>query len=322
MTLTRCTFATGLGAGLIAAPHIVHAAGVDLSKVTLRIGDQVGQNQSKLKAAGLLDDVPYKIEWSVYPAAVQLHEALKAGAIDIGAASDSPTVSAIAGGSKIRVVSAWGNGGRGTRLYVPKNSPAKTVADLAGKTISPTTRGSVSHYLVIGELAKAGLKESDVKLAFLNPVDAGAAFGAGSIDAWATWGVYGARIRSALGAKVLSDGAGINSGLLIYAATQSAIDDPGKLAAIADYSNRVERGNKWGRDHRDAYVAWYRAFAKQDEAIARELADDDLAYRRLAIDGDVTAGLKKTFDTWKTAGILNGDIDFNAILYRDLAIGA
>lgn len=175
---------------------------------------------------------------------------------------------------------------------------------------------------MIGALAKAGLKESDVKLAFLNPVDAGAAFGAGSIDAWATWGVYGARIRSALGARVLSDGTGVNSGLLIYAAAQSAIDDPGKLAAIADYSNRVERSYLWGRRNPDAYVAWYRGFAKQDEAIARELSEDDLAYRRLTIDDRVAAGLKKTFDTWIAAGVLTGEIDFSRHLYRDLTIGA
>lgn len=47
--------------------------------------------------------MPYQIEWWVFPAAVNLHEALKADAIDIGQAADSPTVSAIAGGSKIKV---------------------------------------------------------------------------------------------------------------------------------------------------------------------------------------------------------------------------
>ncbi len=290
--------------------------------MTLRIGDQVGQHHSKLKAAGLLDDVPYKIEWSVYPAAVHLHEALKADAIDVGAANDSPTVSAIAGGSKIVVVSAWGNGGKGTSLLVPKNSPAKTVADLKGKTISPTTRGSVAHYLVVGELKKAGLREEDVKLAFLNPVDAGAAFAAGSIDAWATWGVYAARIRSTLGARVLSDGAGVNSGLFVFSATQAAAHDPGKIAAIADYSDRIERSYRWTREKRAEHIAWYKSFAKQDDAIANDVYDDDASYRRLPIDDAFAARLKLTFDTWKSVGVLNGDIDFGAYLYRGLAIGA
>src|SRR5687768_11722813 len=93
----------GLVSGLVlgAAPSTLAAQ--DLSKVTLRIGDQTGATRAKLEAAGLLKDVPYQIEWSVFPAAVNLHEALKADAIDIGQAADSPTVSAIAGGSKIKV---------------------------------------------------------------------------------------------------------------------------------------------------------------------------------------------------------------------------
>lgn len=318
--LSRRTFSLAAGAAVL-APAVARSSPVDLSKVTLRVGDQVGQQQSKLKAAGLLDDVPYRIEWSVYPAAVHLHEALKADAVDIGGANDSPTVSAIASGSRVVVVAAWDNGGRGTYLLVPRGSTARTVADLKGKTISPTTRGSVAHHLVVGELKKAGLSPDDVKLAFLNPVDAGAAFAAGSIDAWATWGVYAARVRGALGGRVLSDGAGINSGLFVYSATPSALADPGKVAAIADLSDRVTRGNQWSRDNRAAHVAWYRAFAKQDEAISQSIYEDEAGYRRIPVDDAFAARLRKTFDTWTSVGVLSGDIDFSTRIYRDLKIG-
>ena len=317
---TRRSFGLAAGAALI-APTVLRAASADLSTVTLRIGDQVGQHQSKLKAAGLLDTVPYRIEWSVYPAAVNLHEALKAEAIDVGASNDSPTVSAIAGGSKIAAVGAFDNGGKGTALYVPKNSTAHTVANLRGKTISPTTRGSVAHYLVVGELRKAGLREDEVKLAFLSPVDAGAAFAAGSIDAWATWGIYGARIRSALGARVLSDGTGINSGLFVFSATQSALRDAAKVAAIADYLDRVEQSYKWTRERRGDHIAWYKSYAKQDEATANDVYDDDASYRRIPINDAFGARLKKTFDTWQSVGILSGDFDPNRHLHRDLSVG-
>ena len=323
MTLiTRRSFTLALGAAGVVAPAVVRGASPDLSKVTLRIGDQVGQHRSKLQAAGLLADVPYKIEWSAYPAAFHLHEALKAEAIDIGAANDSPTVSAIAGGSKIAVVAAWGNGGKGTRLYVPKGSTAQSVADLKGKTISPTTRGSVAHFLVVGELRKAGLTESDVKLAFLNPVDAGAAFAAGSIDAWATWGIYGARIRSTLGARVLSDGEDVNSGLFVFSATRGALQDPAKVAAIADYADRIERSYRWSREKKADHIAWYKAYAKQDEETALAVYDDEAPYRRLKIDDEFASRLKKTFDTWTSVGVLNGEFDFRDYLYRDLAVGA
>jgi len=311
-----------LGTSLAVAARAIPAlAATDLSGVTLRVGDQVGQQQSKLRAAGLLDDLPYKIDWSVYPAAVNLHEALKADAIDIGAANDSPTVTAIANGSKVHVVAAWDNGGLGTSLLVPRNSSVQQVADLRGKTISPTTRGSVAHYLVVGALQQAGLRLDEVKLAFMNPIDAGAAFQSGAIDGWATWGLYVARARGQLGARILSDGVGINSGLFVFSATPSALADPLKRVAMADFFNRVERGYIWSREQKAKDTEWLKAFTKQDDAIAEALYVEDSSYRRIAIDDAFAARLRKTFDTWTSIGLLQGDIDFRSRIIRDLPIG-
>lgn len=310
------------GAGLVLATRAMPAlAAPDLSGVTLRVGDQVGQQQSKLRAAGLLDDVPYKIDWSVYPAAVNLHEALKAEAIDIGAANDSPTVTAIANGSKVQVVAAWDNGGLGTSLLVPRNSPVQSIADFRGKTISPTTRGSVAHYLVVGALQQSGFRLDEVKLAFMNPIDAGAAFQSGAIDGWAAWGIYAARARGQLGARILSDGVGINSGLLIFSATPSSLTDPLKRLAMADFFNRVERGYVWSREQTAKDIDWLKAFTKQDEAIAEALYFEDSSFRRIAVDNAVAARLRKTFDTWTSIGVLRGDIDFRSRIVRDIVIG-
>jgi sulfonate transport system substrate-binding protein len=316
-TLSRRGFA--LGAIATVATGTARAA--DLSGVTLRIGDQVGYNQAKLKVAGLLDDVPYKIEWSVYPAAVNLHEALKAGAIDVGGSNDSPMVSAFAGGSTAVAVSAWSNGGRGTSLLVPKTSTARSVADLRGKTICPTTRGSVAHFLVIGVLQQAGIPLNGVTLAFLNPVDAGAAFAAGSIDAWATWSLYEARARGQLGARVLHDGKGINSGYNVQAALPQAVADPGKLAAIADFSSRIERSNDWSRANPAAHKAWFKSYSRQDDDIAAELYEDEIAYRRLPIDDAFAARLRKTYETWLSVGVLKPGLDLDAHVYRSLSSG-
>ncbi|MDH2350317.1 ABC transporter substrate-binding protein [Bradyrhizobium sp. SSUT112] len=318
--VSRRLFLVGTGLGFATAIMPAVAAS-DLSGVTLRVGDQVGQQQSKLRAAGLLDDVPYKIDWSVYPAAVNLHEALKADAIDIGAANDSPTVTAIANGSKVQVVAAWDNGGLGTSLLVPRNSSVQAIADLRGKTISPTTRGSVAHHLVVGALRQAGVGLDEVKLAFLNPVDAAAAFRSGAIDSWATWGLYVARARGQLGARILSDGVGINSGLFVFSATPTALADSRKRLAMADFFNRIERGYVWSRDQRARDIEWLKAFTKQDDAIAEALYFEDSSYRRIAIDDAFADRLRKTFDTWTSVGVLNGDIDFRSRIVRDIPIG-
>ena len=316
-SLTRRGF--GLGSlGLALSAGATRAA--DLSGVTLRVGDQVGTYQSKFKAAGLLDNLPYNIEWSIYPAAVQLHEALKAGAIDLGYSNDSPYISALAGGSRAVAVSAWTNGGRGAYLLTPKNSPVRTVADLRGKTICPTTRGSVGHYVVVGALKQAGVPLDSVTLAFLNPVDAGAAFAAGSIDAWATWSVYAARTRGHLGAQVIHDGIGINSGLNVFVATPEALADKGKLAAIADFSDRIDRGFVWSRANPAGHNAWYKAFSRQDDETVAALYTDESEYRRLKIDDVFLARLRETYSTWIEAGLFQPGLDLAPHLYRDLPV--
>lgn len=307
---------------MIAATGIM-AMPLSAQETVLRVGDQVGAERARLEAAGLLDDLPYRIEWSVYPAAVNLHEALKAGAIDIGSSADSPAVSAIAGGSHVRIVAAFNNGGQGTSIIVPKDSAIETVADLRGKTISPTTRGSVSHYLVLGALKQAGISPSEVTLAFLTPTDASAAFQAGSIDAWGTWGIYTARTTGVLGARKLVDGAGINSGYSVYAATDAALADPARRAAIADYADRMERAYAWSRDNREAFLDFYAAFTKQNREVVEPMFEEQTAYIRRPVDDALAADLQQVHDTWVEAGVLGGTLDLSRFVERaPLRVGA
>lgn len=283
-------------------------------KPVLRVGDQTGETESRLRAAGLLDDLPYEIEWARFPAAANLHEALRADAVDIGSAADSPTVAAIAGGSQIKAVAAWNNGGKGTYVLVPKDSPIRTLADLKGKRISPSTRGSVAHYLVLGALQQAGLRESDATLNYLAPTDASSAFSTGNIDAWATWGVYAARTRGELGARVLTDGAGINSGLSVLSATDKSLTDPAKRQAIADFADRVDRSYTWAQQNPAAFDEWYSDFARQPREIAAQIRQEQTAYRRIPLDDAFAAQLQNTFNTWTRAGVLQGDEDLKTFV--------
>ncbi|WGF90905.1 ABC transporter substrate-binding protein [Marinivivus vitaminiproducens] len=319
----RSLLSAGMALAGVALAHISSSSraqsAIDLSDVTLRVGDQTGATRAKFEAAGLLDDVPYTIDWSVHAAAVNLHEALKAGAIDIGSAADSPTVSAIAGASRIKAVAGWSNGGKGRFILVPQDSPIGSLEDLAGRTLSPTTRGSVAHYLVVGALKKAGLTTDEVTLAFLSPVDATAALSAGSIDAWGTWGVYAARAIGQ-GARILLSGEGINSGLLVLSATDDALTDPGKTAAIADFADRLDRAYAWSSQDKNAWVDFYATFSKQDEKLVDVLYEDERAYARVPVDDAFVSELQRTYDTWVEAEVLpDRGLDLGAYVYRDLA---
>ena len=158
---------------------------VDLSKVTLIVGDQRGTSaEALLKAAGL-DDTPYKIDWKLFTSGPPLLEALDAGAVHVGQVGNTPPLFAAAAGSDFKIVSAISYTGQGDAILVPKDSPLKSVSELAGKTVA-VAEGSSANYNLLGQLSQAGVKYSDVKIQNLQPADALTAFTAGHVDAWTT----------------------------------------------------------------------------------------------------------------------------------------
>jgi len=216
----------------------------------LKVGSQRGGTKAVLLSSGALEGAPYKIEWSEFPAAAPLLEAVSAGAVDLGEAGDAPFLFAYAGGAKIKAVQAGRSGGASTAILVRKDSPIASPADLGGKKIA-TGRGSIGHYLLLKVLENAGLKPTDVSIAYLSPGDAKAAFTAGSIDAWVTWGSYVALARLHDAARILVDGEGLVSGFGYEAASETAIAD--KRPQIEDFLKRLAKARRWAAGNPDAF---------------------------------------------------------------------
>ena len=74
----------------------------------LRVANQKGQVKAMMLASGALDGASYKVEWSEFPAAQPLLEAVGGGAADLGLAADAPylLVSVGTGTSVLRVEGA------------------------------------------------------------------------------------------------------------------------------------------------------------------------------------------------------------------------
>jgi sulfonate transport system substrate-binding protein len=245
------TPATAMPAGTSTTPASAAAASsaVDLSKVTLQVGEEEKNVVTLLTQAGL-QNTPYKIVYSEWPTSAAELQGLTAGAADIGGAAAAPTINAIAAGAPIQAaVAELSNQATGAAILVPKNSPIQTVAQLKGKEVSPTTKGSIGEYVLLANLNKVGLGPSDIKLDFLQPTDARAAFASGDIAAWSTWDPYLATAEIEDGARVLADGAGLNASLGFLDVTDSALNNPGKHAAIQDLINRMDAAALWEQAH-------------------------------------------------------------------------
>ncbi|MES9506272.1 ABC transporter substrate-binding protein [Streptomyces sp. NPDC000609] len=227
--------------------------------VTLDVGDQKGGYEAILRASGELDDLDYRIKWSTFTSGPPLLEAVNAEAVDIGGVGNTPPVFAAGSDSRIVVVGAGHGSSAGEAIVVPEDSPLKSPEQLKGKSIA-VAQGSSAHYQLIASLKKAGLGIGDVKLNYLQPADALAAFSRGKVDAWAIWDPYTSQVLRSTKSRVLTTGQGVVNGLSFQVASPDALKDAGKSRAIGDLLARLQRAQSWVFRHPEA---WAKVWAKE-----------------------------------------------------------
>ncbi|MET0334880.1 MAG: ABC transporter substrate-binding protein [Rhizobacter sp.] len=285
----------------LAAVPFVRAQG----KVVLRAGDQKGNLRALLEAADGLRDLPYDIQWSEFPAAAPLAEALNAEAVDFGPIGDAPLLFAIAAGTRIKAFAVSRSDAYGTAVLVRPESRFKTAADLKGKSIG-TNRGSIGHFIALKALASAGLKPDEAQIRFIPPAEAKLALTQGSLDAWATWEPYTAIAETAGHARVLVNGRGQWSGLSFLAGTDTALAT--KRDALSDFAQRVRRAQAWSYQNVPQFSAALGRIIGIPVEAAR-LQFERRATRWIAFDDQVLADQQKSADFYLGVGLLKQRLD-------------
>lgn len=306
MTMQRRQFHRLMTTASVAAASLfLPALGRAQPRVLLRAGDQKGGLRALLDAAGELNNLPYDIKWSEFPAAAPLSEALNANAVDFGPIGDAPLLFTLAAGSRVKAFAANRSDAYGTAVLVRPDSALKTASDLKGKRIA-TNRGSIGHFVTLKALASAGLKASDVDLRFIPPSDAKLALTQGSVDAWSTWEPYTALAETSGHARVLVSGRGLWSGLSFLAATDAALAE--KKAELQDFKERVLRAQLWSYQNAKPFG---QALARivGIPAEAAELQFERRATRWVDIDAQVLADQQRTADFYLSAGLIKHKLD-------------
>ena len=270
----------------------------------LKVGDQRGGSRALMEAAGALKDLSYKIEWSEFPAAAPLLEALNAEAIDTGIVGDAPFTFAVASGAPIKAILATRQDQSGLAVLVRPDSPVQSFAALRGKRIG-TGRGSVGHQLVLAALEDTRLTKSDVSLSFLLPAEAKAALTSGSLDAWSTWEPYTSQLVLSGEARIVRDGRGITPGLGFQAAHVEAIRT--KRGELEDFVRRLAKARVWESANREAYAAtWAKLIGLPKEIPLRWFSGANT--RPVPIDADVVAAEQRTIDLYFRNGLITKPI--------------
>lgn len=171
--------------------------------------------EKHLPTDGKYEGVKYDIQWSSYTSGPPITNKMLADQIDIGLMGDFPTVinlikfqqEAEDADTIFIGTLAYSPNGAGNAVVVPKDSDAKTLADLKGGTIS-VPFGSAAHGMVLKALTDAGLDpETDVNLISQAPEVGGSSLRTGQIDAHADFVPFGELFPFRGFARKIFDGA-------------------------------------------------------------------------------------------------------------------
>jgi sulfonate transport system substrate-binding protein len=292
--------------GCGAVPADVRDAGM----ITLRVGTLAGTTRALFAASGLDQDLPYRIEWSVFPTGPQLVEAQRAKAVDIGLTADTPPIFAQAANTPVKIVAV-------ERLrdlqksplaiVVRKHSDITTVAQLRGRRIG-LTQGTILQYLVVKVLQREGIRYADIAAVNIPPEDSVAALRRGDVEALASIDPTLARTTAAVDARILVTGAGYTAGVNYQLVRTEVLEDRRRAEVILDYLRRSVRAREWADRHRDE---WAQAYARLNN-IPVDLASivqDRARYGYVPITDDIVDGQQEQADTFFTLGLLPRRLD-------------
>lgn len=280
-------------------------------KTELRIGYQKSSTLiAVLKVQGTLEKTlaasGVHVTWAEFPSGLPLAEALNANAVDFSAdVADTVPVFAQAARADFVYVAQEAPSPSAQAIIVPKDSPAKQIADLRGKKIA-VAKAAGAHYLLLAALQRAGLGAKDVQIVYLAPADGRAALETGHVDAWVTWDPYVASVEREPTLRILADGKGLASYQRYYLASRTFADaHPDVVRAV--YEQLVAAGAWVKANPQDAAHLLAPVWGLDEATVERANARRSYAVRLVIADN--FGEQQSIADTFFAAGFLPQAID-------------
>lgn len=275
---------------------------VSAAAQTLVVGDQSFNARAVMEAAGVLDDLPYTLEWKQFTAGSPVAEALNVGSLDIGLLGDAPPLFLGALGAPIKVIAVTRQNLGGVAILARKDSSIHSLQDLRGKRAA-IWKGSWSQQLLFSALDKAGVPRDSLELRYLSALDASHALDGGSVDVIATWEPYVTQ-QERQGARVLATAEGLIPAQSFVVANAKAVDS--KRAQINDFLQRMKKAREWTLKDPANTEAYADAWAKRTRA-DRDIARVWFARARTELaplSPQVIVDAQKTVDFFAGLGLI------------------
>ncbi len=204
----------------------------------------------------------------------------------------------------------------GSTVIVAKNSRAKTIKDLRGKTFARPSRFS-NQFLVIAKLmADEGMSIEDIKFVDMPPPDMPSALAAGAIDAYFVGEPYAAKAELAGTGRVLYYAKDIWPHFIscvLVVRDELIAEHPEQ---VRDLVRGIAESGEWAERNRLEAARVAAPYFRQDQKLVEYVLTqppDRVSYRQLTPSD---ADMKDIMDAAIRAKILKGPIDFRDLIDR------
>jgi sulfonate transport system substrate-binding protein len=239
----------GLAAGLVVGVGATGSSAatktVSLSGVTITFGDQLKEYQTIFTATNALQGASYKVDWTDFVGGPPVIAAETGGSVDLGDMAETPTIFAQSAGDPVKVVAVTQGANPKVSPYdivVPTDSPIKTAAQLRGQTVA-VQEGTVEQYFLVQYLAKNHIPYSAVHLSNLPVTSASTAVANGQVPAAVISQPLTGLDQAAGKVRVLASGAGYLQTYGYLTASDAALANPQKAAALQDFIKRFYKAS-------------------------------------------------------------------------------
>lgn len=187
MSPTRRTLIAGAAIALLVSMAVASSPVAAQQPKEVRIGFQRAGIFPAVKQRRTVEDAlkprGIEVKWVEFAFGPPLLEALNTGNIDFGYTGDAPPIFAQAARANLLYVAALPSAGNNEAIVVPADSPIKTPADLAGKTVAVNNLANIGDTTIRSVVEKAGGDASKIKFVEVAFPDAEAAVKNKQVDA-------------------------------------------------------------------------------------------------------------------------------------------
>ena len=204
----------------------------------------------------------------------------------------------------------------GSTVMVRKDSPAKSLRDLRGKTFAIPSKYSNQNLVIHKLMEEQGVRPEEINFVELPPPDMPGALAARAIDAYFVGEPHAARAELDGSGRVLYHAKDIWPGFIscVLVVTEKLIRE--RPAVVRDLVRGIAESGEWAETHRLDAAKVAAPYFRQDEKVVRYVLTqppDRVSYRMLT---PTDADLLKIREMARKAGIITTPVEMADLIDR------